>query len=63
MVGLKADGNPTNPMNMVLKFKAQLAFQSAGILLYFEELKQEFNADIGPKDLFERVSQFSRGRR
>ena len=40
------------------KIKAQLAFQPAEILLYFEELKQEFNADIEPKDIFERVSSF-----
>ena len=31
-------------------------FQSAGILLYFEELKREPNAEIGPKDIFDMVS-------
>ena len=35
------------------KIKAQLAFQSAGILLYFEELKRENNTEIGIKDIFE----------
>ena len=29
------------------------AFQTAGILLYVEDLKREANKDIGPKDIFE----------
>ena len=35
------------------KIKAQPLFQPAGILWYFEELKQGFNAELGPKDIFE----------
>jgi len=35
-------------------------FQSAGILLYFEELKREPNAEIGPKDIFDMVSFYFR---
>jgi len=30
-----------------------VAFQAAGILLYFEELKLDTNTGIGPKDIFE----------
>ena len=33
-----------------------VTFQPAGILLYFEELKREPNAEIGPKDIFEIAS-------
>jgi hypothetical protein len=31
-------------------------FQTAGILLYVEDLKQGTNKDIGPKDIFEMAS-------
>jgi hypothetical protein len=33
--------------------QGDLEFQSAGILLYFEEFKQKINAEIGTKDIFE----------
>jgi len=33
-----------------------IAFQAAGILEYFEELKRNPNTDIGPKDIFETAS-------
>ena len=32
--------------------QGDLEFQPAGILLYFEELKREINAEIGIKDIF-----------
>jgi len=31
-------------------------FQTAGILLYVEDLKRGTNKDIGPKDIFETAS-------
>ena len=34
-----------------------LVFQPGGILSYFEELKREPNAEIGPKDIFEKASK------
>jgi hypothetical protein len=33
-------------------------FQTAGILLYVEDLKRGTNKDIGPKDIFEIASSF-----
>ena len=38
---------------ILVQAQGEIAFQSAGILLYFEELKRELNAEIGPKDIFE----------
>jgi hypothetical protein len=35
-------------------------FKTAGILLYVEDLKRGSNKDIGPKDIFEMGSNFSR---
>jgi hypothetical protein len=35
-------------------------FQTAGILLYFEDLKRGTNKDIGPKDIFEMSSSYRR---
>jgi hypothetical protein len=32
-------------------------FQTAGILLYVEDLKRGTNKDIGPKDIFEIASK------
>jgi len=37
----------------LVQSQGEIKFQSAGILKYFEELKREFNAEIGPKDIFE----------
>jgi hypothetical protein len=34
-------------------------FQTAGILLYVEDLKRGTNKDIGPKDIFEMGSKKS----
>jgi hypothetical protein len=36
-----------------LKVKADSGFNPEEYILYFEELKREFNAEIGPKDIFE----------
>jgi hypothetical protein len=35
-------------------------FQTAGILLYVEDLKRGTNKDIGPKDIFEMSSSYRR---
>jgi hypothetical protein len=44
---------------ILVQGQGKLEFQSAGILKYFEELKLEFNAEIGPKDIFKFASNTS----
>jgi len=41
---------------ILVQSQGGLEFQSAGILKYFEDLKQKPNAGFGPKDIFEIAS-------
>jgi hypothetical protein len=40
----------------LLQDRGGAEFQTAGILLYVEDLKRGTNKDIGPKDIFEMAS-------
>ena len=43
-------------IKILVQSQGGFKFQSAGILLYFEELKREHNTEFGPKDIYEIVS-------
>jgi len=41
---------------ILVQDRGGIEFQTAGILLYVEDLKRGTNKDIGPKDIFEMAS-------